>query len=95
MDLQRAALDAAYIQLDETTRCALAFNSLSQDGRALVSYVRYETRLRRIIDRASAELRRLRAERTVSAVLQNEPGAAQPVPQQLLPAAERPERRFE
>ena len=83
MDLDREALDGSYARLDEPTRCALAFNTLSENGRALVSYGRYESRLRRIIDRASAELRRLRAEReqlpnagsgSDSCFLQNEPG---------------------
>jgi hypothetical protein len=42
-------------------------------------YGRYETRLRRIIDRATAELRRLQAERAEAQTdfLQNEPGGDQ------------------
>ena len=88
MDLQRSGIDARYSRIDEPTRSALAFNALSDNGRALAMYGRYESRLRRIIDRATAELRRLQEERAGSSPvaqtrsLQNEPGGEQAVPNQ-------------
>jgi hypothetical protein len=84
MDRQRANVDSLYSQIDEPTRCALAFNALVDNGRAITTYGRYETRLRRIIDRAAAELRRLWSERAAESppaqtpFLQNEPGGEQP-----------------
>ena len=90
MDLQRGGIEARYSRIDEPTRCALAFNALSENGRALAMYGRYESRLRRIIDRATAELRRLQAERAGSnpaaqtRFLQNEPGGEQAASDQLL-----------
>jgi hypothetical protein len=86
MDLQRSGIDKRYKRIDEPTRCALAFNTLSDGGRSLVNYGRNESRLRRIIDRAAAELRRLRQERAETAPLpetglfQNEPEKPQPPP---------------
>lgn len=69
MDVQRSAVDARYKRIDEPTRCALAFNALTDAGRCLINYGRNESRLRRIIDRASAELRK--------EFLQNEPNPPQ------------------
>lgn len=84
MDLQRSAVNDRYTRIDEPTRCALAFNTLSDGGRSLVNYGRNESRLRRIIDRAAAELRRLRQERSETALppktdlFQNEPEKPRP-----------------
>jgi hypothetical protein len=63
MDKQRPELERKYSRIDEPTRCALALHHLSGSGNLLAILDRHETRLRRIIDRATAELRKLQQTR--------------------------------
>ena len=63
MDRQRDELERLYSKIDEPIRCAMAFSALADSGRTLAILSNHETRLRRTLDRATAELRRLQTER--------------------------------
>jgi hypothetical protein len=89
MDKQRPEVERKYSRIDEPTRCALAFHALAESSPSLAILGRHETRLRRIIDRATAELRRLQNERNNAntANSSNEPKNAELSPAQQ-PAAQ-------
>jgi hypothetical protein len=89
MDKQRPEVERKYSRIDEPTRCALAFHALAESSPSLAILGRHETRLRRIIDRATAELRRLQNERinANTANSSNEPKNVEPSPAQQ-PAAQ-------
>lgn len=97
MEDMRDYVDGRTNPVDETGRAYLAFSKLSNNGAVLSQFARYESRLRRTIEKATAELRRLARERAeaepeIPAVepppvpssekWQNEPTVAQPSPNQ-------------
>jgi hypothetical protein len=63
MDRQRDQIEQLYSKVDEPVRCSMAFSALADSGRTLAILSNHETRLRRTLDRATAELRRLQTER--------------------------------
>ena len=63
MDCQRQDVEEQFSRIDEPTRLALAFTELSDNSRALSNLHRYEARLRRLSERATADLMRIQAER--------------------------------
>jgi hypothetical protein len=73
MDRQRKEVEESFSRIDEPTRLALAFTELSDNSRALSNLHRYEARLRRLSERATADLMRIQAERKAAEKVQNEP----------------------
>lgn len=72
MDRQRPEIDLDIAGIDEPTRAAMAFTQLVDNSHALAMYGRSETRLRRTIDRAEAQLNLLQIRR-LRKKHQNEP----------------------
>src|SRR5262245_60462626 len=66
IDRQRKDVEENFSSIDEATRLALAFTELSDNSRALSNLHRYEARLRRLSERATADLMRIHAERKAS-----------------------------
>jgi hypothetical protein len=59
MDRQREEIKQAIPNCDEPGRAAIAFSALAEDTRALMTLSRFESRLLRTIERATARLERL------------------------------------
>ena len=77
MDRQRPDVDCDAALIDEPTRAAMAFTHMADHSSALALYGRTETRLRRAIDRAEAQLNLLQTRRkTKKQQIEPEPLAA-------------------
>jgi hypothetical protein len=63
IDRQRPELTQTSPELDESTRAHLAVTALTDSGRTLTWYSRHEARLRRAVERATAQLRYLQSAR--------------------------------
>ena len=93
LDRGREDFQKKFTRADEATRCAIAYESLSDRSRTLANLARHETRLRRVIERATRQLLELRQQRnqtpppeqnpTQNNAVQNEPGTGKPGPQLL------------
>jgi hypothetical protein len=84
VDRQRKAVEAEFIKTDEPTRCALAFAKLTGEGPSFTALDRHEARLRRTIEKATAQLEALqkaRKERETE-ICRDEPENAEPAPAQ-------------
>jgi hypothetical protein len=77
MDRMAGEIDATYERIDPPTRLALAFSRLADNGRALSTLERYQSRIQRDYYRAAAELEYLQNRRAirVDPICQNEPNA--------------------
>jgi hypothetical protein len=76
IDRQRDAIKQEFKSIDECTRTALAYTTLADEGRTLVTFGRSETRYRRAIDRATDKLLLLKSRKYEKE--QKEPGHEQP-----------------
>jgi hypothetical protein len=59
MDKQMKMIDDTFKSIDETTRCAIAFQTLADESKALSLLMRYETSMRRMHEKALASLMKL------------------------------------
>ena len=59
MDKQMKMIDETFKSIDETTRCAIAFQTLADESKALALLLRYETSMRRMHERCLATLLQL------------------------------------
>ena len=73
MDRQRDSIRDEFKNIDECTRTAIAYSTLADEGRTLVTIGRSETRYRRAIQNATDRLLALKSEKE-----QNEPENEQP-----------------
>jgi hypothetical protein len=87
MDRQRADIAERYVTMDEPTRTMLAFTSLVEEGPGLTALDRYETRLQRTIQRASAELRELQKLRREAEAAEQPAAAENAEPEAEAPTA--------
>jgi DNA replication protein DnaD len=61
MDKQMKMIDDTFKSIDETTRCAIAFQTLADESKALALLLRYETSMRRMHEKALDTLMKLQA----------------------------------
>src|ERR1700716_2552558 len=59
MDKQMKMIDDTFKSIDETTRCAIAFQTLADESKALSLLLRYETSMRRMHEKALSTLMQL------------------------------------
>ena len=76
IDRQRVAIKQEFKSIDPCTRTAIAYSTLADEGRTLVTIGRSETRYRRAIDRATDKLLLLKSQKIEKE--QKEPGDEQP-----------------
>jgi hypothetical protein len=81
MDKQMKMIDDTFKSIDETTRCAIAFQTLADESKALSLLLRYETSMRRMHEKALATLMKLQTIRK---------SEASPVPTATLPTTTSP-----
>jgi hypothetical protein len=81
MDKQMKMIDDTFKSIDETTRCAIAFQTLADESKALALLMRYETSMRRMHEKALATLMKLQTIRK---------SEASPIPTATLPTTTSP-----
>lgn len=89
VDRQRRKIALEFSRIDEGVRIALAFRALADESNALQLISRYESRLRRIFDRALANLQALQQARKAAETekCERNPPSTQPTPPQIVPDA--------